>query len=85
MGLNRPSFITWTEKVRRRLLRSSGEHGRRIFESLPDGVPVSYLDTIEFLDILESSALPKDIMARVVRWRAKLCQTETSHDRNSQE
>lgn len=65
-------FATWTEKVRRRLLRDNSTSDAGVYESLPAGVPVSLVDSIEFLDVLLGMDIPEDIREKGERWKDKL-------------
>lgn len=68
-------FATWTERMRRKFLRESGEEGRRFSEKLPPGVPVSVAEALEFIDALVEASPPAEITDRAEKWREKLCRT----------
>jgi hypothetical protein len=71
-------FSTWTEKVRRKLSRESGDAGRQINEKLPPGVPVSVRESLVFIDSLVGLDPPEDIAEKAARWRGKLCRIPIS-------
>lgn len=68
-------FATWTEKLRRKLLRESGSAGRDFYAKLPPGVPVTLADALEFVDALCALNVPDEIRSRARRWKDKLSQT----------
>lgn len=65
-------FATWTEKIRRKMLRES-VCGRGVYDRLPSGVPIGLLESLDFLEVLLSLDIPKDIREKAEHWKTKLC------------
>jgi len=67
-------FATWTERIRRSLLRESGEDYTGLLENLPQGVPVSRESALFFVDsLVGQSSIPEATRSKAEKWRIKLC------------
>lgn len=65
-------FATWTEKLRRQLTRESGDAGRKLAESLPEGVPIGVPEALDFIEALLDACPPEDVVSKATKWKEKL-------------